>query len=269
MKYGVCFDVAVEQNVKAAAESGYDYVEVGFQRLARGTAQQQRQIKENLKEYRLPALAANGFLPGDLKTNGTEKDNVKLADYINRGLEFGKPLGLEKVVFGSGGARSAAPGNTFAQAFRETAEFLGEIASPIFRDYGAYLVIEPLAPAEVDLVNTVKEAAMLAAASGADNVFVLADIYHMGLSGDAFANIHDIAPLLRHAHISYPTRYEDFTRIFMRDFSEYNYLGFLAAVRAAGCETCSVEASIIDIAVDAPAALKVLKRAEAVLDLID
>ena len=268
MKFGVCGGIAEANKIKLIKESGYDYVEGSFQYLANGSPEEKAVTPDLLKEYDLPCKVVNCFLPGDLKPHGPKTDNAKLYDYIKRGLEYGKPIGLEKVIFGSGGAKQIDPGEDYYTAFNETAEFLHDIVSPLFAEYGVILAIEPLRPVECNLINTVREGAMLAAAAKADNIFVLADLYHMVESGDRWVNMYELTGKLRHAHISNPHRGGQHNRIYMKSVDEFDYFGFLYALQKVGCDTCSVEAGVLDFDQDIPAAIKVLKTVERMTEVV-
>ena len=260
MKFGVCLDISNEQDIRTVAAAGYDYFEGNYQFFANGDSDKKSFAKRLVAESGLPVLAANCFLPGDLKTSGPERNDKALREYILRGLDYALPLGLKTVVFGSGGARNVPESLSFTESFLQTADFLRTVALPIMRENGVTLCIEPLCRDCSDIFHTVKEGAMLAALAG-DDCRVLADLYHMHVSGDDMRNIRDVGQLLRHAHISNPTPPGmPGRRIFMHDVNEFDYKTFVDALRAVGCETCSVEASVLDIEKDAPAALSVLKE---------
>lgn len=268
MKFGICSGIANEHVVKTVRESGFDYIEGSFQFLVNGSDEEKALAPKLLKEFDLPCTVVNCFLPGDLKPHGPTKDNAKLYDYVKRGLEYGKPLGLEKVIFGSGGAKHVDEGEDYYTAFNETADFLHEIVSPLFGEYGVILAIEPLRPEECNIINTVREGATLAAAAKADNIYVLADIYHMVESGDKWENMLELAGKLRHAHISDPRRDGPHNRVYMKKADEFDYLGFISTLKKVGCDTCSVEAALRDVDKDVPAAIRVLRAVDKMTELL-
>ena len=259
MRFGFCMAVESEGNMRAAAACGADYVEANFKMLAEADRAKQKTVKDLVAACQLSCEAANCFLPGELKTSGSERSDEALADYIKRGLDFGCELGLKTVVFGSGGARQIPEELSFYEGMAQNIDFLQRIALPLFEQYGVMLVIEPLSPAECNFIHTVKEAAMLSYAVSSPHLAVLADIYHMKNAADGFGNIRDLKGIVRHAHISNPQPFGEMKRIYPRLGEEYDYIGFLSALTAAGCETCSVEASTKDFAQDAPLALRALK----------
>jgi hypothetical protein len=52
-----------------------------------------------------PIYAANGFLPGSLKSTGPEVDGGRIEAYAARAFERASRLGMKIIVFGSGGSR--------------------------------------------------------------------------------------------------------------------------------------------------------------------
>ena len=173
-------------------------------------------------------------------------------------MERGSKIGLKTVVFGSGGARELEDGTDYITGFSQIADFIRNIACPIADKYGVTIVLEPLCKQECNIINTVVEGADMAAASGCKNAGSLADIYHMQMEGDVWDNIRRLKDNLIHAHISYPFMYEGKKRVYPRNVDEYDYSGFINALKDAGCERCSIEAAVIDFESDAKAAIKVL-----------
>lgn len=266
MRFGVCTAVENEENLRVCSRSGFDYVEANFRMLATADDEKAALLRSLTDRYALPVEAANCFLPGDLKTCGSKVDADALRSYIQKGLSLGKTMGLQKVVFGSGGARSMEPDMNFQQAWNDNLVFLKEIALPLFEQEGITLVIEPLRRQECNFINTVKEAAMLAFAADSDHIGVLADIYHMKETGDSVVNIEDLKGYLLHAHISYPVACGEMKRCYPRQGEEYDYQSFLKSLRAAGCATCSIEAATQDFALDAPRALDLLRQIDKMLE---
>lgn len=259
MKYGVCTGVDRPENVFIAKKAGFDYIECGFSGLARESDEVFEAFAAALRENDIRCEAANGFFPRDYKLIGPDSDPAMLAAYIRKGMERGSKIGLKTVVLGSGRARDIPENTGFAAAFSALADFIGNIAAPIASLYGVEIVIEPLRADESTIIHTVTEGVMLAAASGAENVSGLADLYHMLGANDTNGDILALKGNIKHGHISNPRGTNGFKRIYPADASEFDYRGFVNALREAGCERCSVEANCSDFAADAPKAAAVLK----------
>ena len=251
MKFGFCIGGDVER-VRIASAVGADYVETGFEVLARDDGTEYDAFRAALEQYSLKCESANCFIPGGMKLTGENVDYEKIGKYVDRGMDRGKEIGLKTVVFGSGGARSVPESFPFDRAFRQLVYFLREIAGPIGEKYGINVVVEPLC--DCNIIKTAKEGVMLAAAADRPNVFGLVDLFHMAKMQDNVENIRDLKGMIGHAHIAEPSR-----RVYPKDASEYDYKSFIDALEYAGCPRCSVEAGSSDFAADAPAAIQLLR----------
>ena len=250
MRFGFCVGGDVER-VKIAAAIGADYVETGFEVLAKEDGAEYDAFCAALEKASIRCESANCFIPGSMKLTGENVDCDALRRYVERGMSRGAAIGLKTVVFGSGGARSVPEEFPFDKAFRQLASFLREIAGPIAETYGITVVVEPLC--DCNIISTAKEGVMLAAAADRPNVRGLVDLYHMVKMSDAIGNIRHLKGLIGHAHIAEPSK-----RVYPADPAEYDYQAFIDALEFAGCPRCSVEAGSSDFAKDAPAALRVL-----------
>ena len=130
MKFGVCRGLDDFESIKIASEIGIDYCECGFGSLANYVDEKFNKCKAFLNENNLPCLAANGFIPGNLKVVGDSIDYGALTEYLDKGFERAKLLGVKKIVFGSGAARSFPEGFTFEKAKEQLAYFLSQYAAP-------------------------------------------------------------------------------------------------------------------------------------------
>ncbi len=251
MKFGFCVGGDTER-VKIAKAVGADYVETGFEVLARDDGSEYDAFRAALEQSEIKCESANCFIPGRLKLTGETVDGDAIRRYVDRGMRRGADLGLKTVVFGSGGARCVPDGFPFDRAFRQLVCFLQEIAGPVAQTYGINVVVEPLC--DCNIIQTAKEGAMLAAAADRPNVFSLVDLFHMAKMADRVENIRVLKGMIQHAHIAEPSK-----RVYPKAVGEYDYKAFIDALEYAGCPRCSVEAGSSDFAVDAPAAMKVLR----------
>lgn len=259
MKFGVCTGLDNEENVKIAADSGYDYIECGFQMFANATEEQLAEWEEREKKYNIFSEAVNCFLPGSLPVTGDNVDYDAVTEFVARGMKNCARMGVKVVVFGSSGARSIPDGYSYEKAVRQMGYFLREIASPEAAKYGITVVTEPLRTAETNMINTVKEGVLLAALADRENVRCLADLYHMDQCGDTAEDILMIKDSIVHAHISNPCERNGKNRVYPLSADEYDYKSFIDALKEGTCERCSIEAGVIDFAAEAPAAIKMLR----------
>ncbi len=259
MKFGVCVGLDNRERVKIAAECGYDYIECGFQMFANATEEQLIEWEKTSEEFGIGCEAVNCFLPGSLSVTGENVDYDALKEFVSRGMKNCARMGVKIVVFGSSGARNIPEGFSYAKGFWQMGYFLREIASPEAEKYGITVVTEPLRKAESNMINTVKEGVMLAVLAGKDNIKGLADLFHMEQCGDTAEDVRALSGSIVHGHISNPVGVNGRKRIYPASADEFDYKSFVDALRDGGCERCSIEADVIDFAVDAPKAIKLLR----------
>lgn len=258
MKFGVCRGLDDFESIKFASKAGVDYYECGFGSLAKFDDEKFNECKDFLSENNLPCMVSNGFIPGELKVVGDSIDYGALSEYLDKGFERAKILGVEKVVFGSGGARSFPEGFSFEKAKEQLAFFLSEYAAPKAEKAGCVIVMEPLRFGESSMIHTVADGIEIAHMSGKKNVAGLADLYHVFGNNDSIEGIADFKGELLHSHIAEPEK-----RVYpsTKDSEEIIaiYKSFFDVLKIAGCETCSVEARTDDFANDIADALAILK----------
>lgn len=258
MKFGVCRGLDDFDSIKIASEIGLDYYECGFGSLANYDDEKIKGCKDYLNENNLPCLVANGFIPGNLKVVGDSIDYGALTEYLDKGFERAKAIGVKKIVFGSGAARSFPEGFSLDKAKEQLAYFLSEYAAPKAEKAGCIIVMEPLRFCESSMIHTVADGIEIAHMSGKKNVAGLADLYHVYGNNDSIEGIGEFKGELLHSHIAEPEK-----RLYpsTKDSEDViaTYKKFFSALKQAGCETCSVEARTDDFANNIADALAFLK----------
>lgn len=255
MRFGVCTDIEDLERLKAAKKAGLDYVESRFAFFATSSDEDFEKAKNNLCEAGIKCEAANCFIPGEFPISDSSCDRKALAEYIEKGMKRGVEVGLKTIVLGSGGARRVPENLTFKEGFKNVSSVLSEVISPVAEKYGINIAVEPLRTKECNIFNRVKEGVMLAASTGKDNIWGLADLFHMVEMDDTLDNIRDVKGCLKHAHLARPVM-----RVFPKAIDEYDYKGFIDALEYAECERCSIEASCDDFIEDIAAAGKVIEQ---------
>ena len=256
MKIGVCGGT---DRIAATADAGFDYIEGNFTSITRCDEQSFYNFNNELKKYSLPCEAANCFLPGEMKITGDNVDYKSLENYLIKGFSRAAETGIKVVVMGSGGARSVPEGFSFAKAVNQIIFFVSQYAAPIAADNGIDFVFEPLCKPESNIINTIKDGALLASVINMPNVGTLGDLYHMHVEGDTYKDVMELKGVFKHAHISNPVSGNDMKRIFMKNADEYDYKGFFDALKSVGCERVSIEAATNDFETDVYKAAEIMK----------
>ena len=255
MKIGVCGGL---DRVATVAACGYDYLETNFKDLAKLSEEEYQKFLAELKNSGITCEAANCFLPGELKVTGENVDYDALREYLAVGYKRAAEVGIKVVVFGSGGARNIPEGYPYKDAINDIIKFVKDIAAPMAAEYGIDLVFEPLRKKETNIINTIKEGAMLASAIGNPNVGTLGDLFHMFVEGDTYDDVRELKGIFRHAHMSYPETVDK--RVYMKESDDFDYKGFFDALKYVGCERVSIEAGTDDFENDAREAIKVMNK---------
>ena len=251
MRYGVSFYMGLPEQVALAKQAGFDYVECGFQQFVRGGDDMLNAYRSALRENDILCESANCFLPGDLPIIGTDFARAEMKEFIDTGMRVGSEMGLKTVAFGSGGARKLPEDVPFAEGLRQLAAFLREVAAPIAEKYGVTIAVEPLRRNECNMIHTLDEGAALVSLAGHPNVSVLADVYHMWGAGEGFNDLRRLKGSIAHGHISNPETPDlEAKRTFPVAPDEFDYKGFVDALRAVGCKRCSIEAKCYDFAAE-------------------
>lgn len=241
MKIGVCRGLDDIRAMESAKNAGIDYFECGFGSLARFDDEKFNRSKEALEKLNLPCIAANGFIPGDMKLVGDKVDYGAIEEYLDKGFQRASSLGVKKIVLGSGSARSFDEGFSPEKAKEQIAYFLKEYAAPKAKTVDCIIVLEPLRFGESSMIHTVGDGVEIAEMSGADNVFALADLYHVFGNNDSISGMRKFDGIVRHSHIAQPVK-----RVYPcsgdDDSVKYIYSEFLNTLSDIGCNTCSVEA---------------------------
>lgn len=259
MRYGICFGIESPERIAPSVKAGFDYIEGGFCSLSRAEDEVFEKFKNELEKNNIKMEAANGFLPKDLPVMGDDYNQSRLVEYIEKGMQRGSQIGLKMVAFGSSKARSVPDYITYAEGFRQIGEFLKNVVSPLAEKYGITIVTEPLRMDECNIINTVKEGVMLSVLAGKENISCLADNYHMEGAGDTFDDIIQLKGSIKHGHISNPVSKKGLKRDFPASLDEYDYQGYVDALKEAGCNRCSIEAQCVDFDSEIATAGKLLK----------
>ena len=255
MKIGVCVGDNIE-NMLIAKKIGYDYVETNAGDLVKAD----EELFVKMKNVGIPILTSNCFI--GMRVVGPERDFDAMEKYVDKLFSRASELGLKIMVFGSSGARKRRDeeGLTADECREQVADFLKKFVAPRAEKYNIRVAIEPLRPAECNIINTISDGVEIAKKVGSPNIKVLCDLRHMYVQDEPMSEIEKYADWLIHCHTSNPEGDEKHDRTFPKAKDNFNQDDFLIPCINAGMEMCSIEAGVTDFETDAREAFEVLKK---------
>lgn len=229
---GVCTRM---DNAELLASLGYTYVEESVGNLLAPAKSEEEfmEIYERAKLSPLPIRACNSFIPGSLKSVGPNAVHPEILEYMETAFRRAQMIGVEYIVFGSGGSRSIPEDFPREEARAQFIQLLKNMA-PIAERYNVVVVLEPLNQRETNFVNSVAEGGEIVEEVGHPNFRLLADFYHMLMEDEGPESIERYGHLIHHTHIAEKegraapgTHNEDFTAYF-KALKSIGYKGMLS-----------------------------------------
>ena len=189
--------VAPEEAALAAA-AGFDYVELSGKAVTAMPEDAFASLVQTLAHAGIPCLGLNACCPAEVTIAGPGFDPQAVDRYARALARRAEALGVRVIGVGSPLSRRLPPGYPTGRARAEATAFLR-----ILRDRtagaGVTVCVEALADCYCNFVNTLPEAAELAALAGCR---VVLDYYNMERMGEADTDVRPYLPLIAHAHIS-------------------------------------------------------------------
>lgn len=210
------------ENAELLASLGYTFVEESVGNLLAPAKSEEEfmEIYVLAMQSPLPIRACNSFIPGSMKSVGPDAVHPEILEYMETAFRRAQMIGVEYIVFGSGGSRSIPEDFPREEARAQFIELLKAMA-PIAERYNVVVVLEPLNKRETNFINSVAEGGVIVEEVGHPNFRLLADIYHMLMDDEGPESIVQYGHLIHHTHIaekegrSAPgTHNEDFTAYF-------------------------------------------------------
>jgi sugar phosphate isomerase/epimerase len=253
MLLGICGAPEIAPVVKAA---GYDYLEINVASHLIGEAPDEEfaPILKQIRECGLPCLAANVFVPGHLKITGPEVDFPRLERYIETVMKRAELVGLQAIVFGSGGARKIPEGFEREKAYEQLIIF-GRMVAPLAEWHGINIAVEPLNRGETNVLNSVAEGLQYVKDVNHPSFRLLVDGYHWAKENEPTADIVAAGPWLEHAHIA------TYVKRLAPGAEACDFTPFFQALKDAGYDKrLSIEGGWADMAAQAGEALSILQN---------
>jgi sugar phosphate isomerase/epimerase len=253
MLLGICGGPELAPVVK---DAGYDYLEINVASHLIGEAPDEdfAPTLEQIRGCGLPCLAANVFVPGHLKITGPEVDFPRLTRYIETVMRRAEQVGLQAIVFGSGGARKIPEGFERAQAYEQLIAF-GRMVGPLAARHGVNIAVEPLNRGETNVLNSVADGLQYVKDVNHPAFRLLVDAYHWAKENEPTADIVAAGAWLEHAHIA------TYAKRLAPGAEPCDFAPFFQALQEAGYDNrLSIEGGWAELPAQAGPALAELKR---------
>ncbi len=248
MKFGVC----VSPDKLSADLNCADYIELPFAAVCTMDEEAFSDLENRLDTLDVPVETMNLLLPGGVSLQDPA-DTERVLELIETGMQRAAGIGVQVVVFGSGGARRV-PDGVFPEDGRARVALMARRIADIAQSYGVTVAMEPLNAAETNLLNFVSETVDFVREIDHPALKVLADYYHMAKGGENMDGIAKAGADLVHCHIAVPDgrvyplpgrrTFEDF-------FTALNRIGYAGRV--------SIEGNTDDLKTELPAAIDYLR----------
>ena len=200
MKTGICMS---PESLSTIPQPAFDFVEANVQAFLKPEQPDEafRPNRTLAASLTRPVLAANCFLPGDLRVTGPGVDYGRLERYADVAFRRAAQIGIGVIVFGSGGARKLPEGLSREEGLAQFIEANRRIA-PLAERHGITVVIEPLNRTECNFVNSLADGAQVVEAVNHSHIRLLTDFFHMLREEESPDEILRFGHLLHHAHLA-------------------------------------------------------------------
>lgn len=254
MEFGFCGSIG---SAAGLGDSGLVYIEVGVQEFL-VPLDDDEAFEANLKHAEqcpLPIRAANGFIPGTLRSTGPDANHDGILEYAATAFRRAEQVGIESIVFGSGGSRKLEGRVSQEEAMAQFSELLSKLG-PLAEPHNVTVVIEPLNTGECDFINSLAEGAEAAQRANHPNIQLLADFYHMLRDDEPASEVAAHGSIIKHCHLAEkvnrtcPGIEGDDFRPFFKGLKDVGYTGRI-----------SIEGKFPDgLEVDAPVAVAEMRQ---------
>ena len=233
MKFGCCLNMIASTSdgiglefIEKLAEIGFDYAELPLAEMMALSDDDFSKLKERVKKSGIACETCNNFFQKTVRLTGKDVDMETVMQYVEKALSRAQELHIERLVFGSGGAKNVPDGFPMEEGYKQVVELLKKI-NPIAKEKRITIVIEPLRKVECNLINTFEEGCQLAKDVDGDNVKVLVDFYHLTEEKEPVEHLLKYGKeYLQHVHFAYPK-----DRIYPSDINEADYRPFIKALK--------------------------------------
>jgi sugar phosphate isomerase/epimerase len=244
------------KNADAAKAAGFDYVEVSATEVAGLSDADFDAALAHLKQAGIATPSANLFVPAAIKVVGADVNLEQQTAHVRKVMDRLSKLGVEILVFGSGGARRVPDGFSRDEAFKQLTDFSRRAAEEA-RPHHITVTIEALRREETNIINTSAEGLALVNAVNHPNFQLMIDFFHLSSEHEDPSIVLTGRDHLRHLHVANPQG-----RVFPQKWDEYAYAPFFANLKAIGYDQrISMEGTTTDLQAQGPVTVALLRKA--------
>ena len=244
------------RNLEAAKAAGFDYVELSATEIANLSDADFDAAAAKIKDLGLATPAANNFVPQTIKLVGPDASVEQQTAHVKKVMARLSKLGVQVLVFGSGGARRVPDGFSKDEAWKQLVEF-GRRAAEEAKGAGITVAIEALRQQETNIINTSTDGLKLVEAINHPNFQLMIDFYHLASEKEDPSIVIKGKDHLRHLHVANPNG-----RVFPQKWEEFDYAPFFANLKAIGYDKrISMEGGTTDLAAQGPVTIALLRKA--------
>lgn len=189
-----------------------------------------KQKVEQVKALKTKIYAVNVFIPGNVKAVGPDADEAKTLAYTKQVFERCKALGVNMIVWGSGGSRQRPEGTDIPTATKQFTSLAQKVADQA-KPYGITIALEDLNSSETNFLNSLRSCIDMVRAVNRSNFRLSPDIYHMLREGDGPELIIEAKDIIVHCDVAEKdgrtppgTKGEDFTP-YLKALKQIGYKG--------------------------------------------
>ena len=185
--------------VPEIAGVGFDCLELPLRDVAALSEDEFAELTEYLAYLNVRVGAVSDLIPDGLRVNGPAVSAQAQHHYLSLAFARANALGADIAAFDAPKARAVPAGFDFALARRQTGNFL-RIAQGHAAQAKLHIAVMNYRRAECNLINTISEAALMAALLQLENVGVLADTVQMALASESLDAVERAGSSLMYVH---------------------------------------------------------------------
>lgn len=195
-RVGICLKTA---QIDALSDLMFDYAEFPFSEIALLSEPGFACFCEQTEQQKLACPVMTHLLPKNGRVVDTDDPFRPFVEYLTTGFNRARQLGTRIVILGNAGARNVNRGFSRELALSRLLAFC-QAAANLASEYDISICLEPLNRTQSNLINTVAEAAEIAAAAGRPNFGLVWDYYHFLVEKDDICDVRKYASLIKHCH---------------------------------------------------------------------